>query len=74
MRASAQRKYIDELLANLDQAEQCLDAEQTQQAYEDLFRFCRENDLDLNTVLQQPRTRREGSGIIGTLKALWPAS
>lgn len=73
MRASDQRKYIDELLANLDQAEQCLDAVRTQQAYEDLFTFCQENDLDLNAVLQQPRTH-EGSGIIGALKALWHAS
>ena len=74
MRASDERKYIDELLANLDQAEQCLDAEGTQRAYEDLFTFCQENDLDLNAVLQQSRTRHQGSGIMDALKALWPTS
>jgi hypothetical protein len=73
MSASGRHRQIVKLLSSLDQAERSGDAEAKQQAYEDLFSFCQENDLDLSALLRQPR-REAAGGVLEALKALWPAS
>jgi hypothetical protein len=72
MRAHDQRK-IDELLSGIDHAQQCGDPAAVQRVYEELFTFCRKNNLDLDALLRQPR-RTPASGLLGALKALWPTS
>jgi len=74
MRPNILRKQIGELLSKLDQAELSGDAGTAQETYEELFTLCRQNSLDLDALLQQPRTHPEPRGIRGTLKALWPTS
>ncbi|HEV2382430.1 MAG TPA: hypothetical protein VG206_21905 [Terriglobia bacterium] len=74
MRANTMRKQLDELLSSLDQAERCGDAETTQEAYEGLFTFCQQNDLDLEAVIRQPRSHSGSSGIVAAVRALWPTS
>jgi hypothetical protein len=74
MRANAMRKQLDKLLSSLDRAERCSDTEATQEAYERLFTFCQENDLDLDTVIRQPRIHSGGPGIVAAVRALWRTS
>lgn len=74
MRSNTMRKQLDELLSSLDQAERCGDAEAMQEAYEGLFTFCQENDLDFDAVIRQPQIHSGSSGIVAALKALWPTS
>jgi hypothetical protein len=72
MRANAMRKQLDKLLSSLDQAERGGDADATQEAYERLFTFCQQNDLDLDAVIRQPRTHSWSSGIVAAVRGLWP--
>ena len=72
MAANHIQKKIDELLSKLDEAEHSADPQTMQKAYEDLFTLCRQNNLDLASVLREPRQEPERTGRWATLKALWP--
>lgn len=66
------RRQVDRLLWNLRYAEDRGDAQAEQEAYEELFTVCRKHQLDLATVMRQPRNNSLLVGILSALKALWP--
>ena len=75
MSASTILKGIDYTVSKLLEAEQSGNAEAVQKAYEELFKFCRESDLDLNAVISQARERLladSGRGADGVKSARAP--